>query len=411
MSHSFKSPSWHDQFLNNDFGGTALGDVSESIFEDEGLLQKAQYDTGDAGAVNAVFGATVFAQYNMENNFLAAIPQVTRDGFEGLEEGDTIPKAYRARYNPVSLQTHPEGGAIPVGQKANHAEFSADVKRSETVFEASDIQQIRSLIDDSLSFEQYMDAAMNDLDLAIDRDALATGVQQGDGDYGSYNDITPLDRVIASSDELANGTDTAGNIFNGTELNYGSVDRGVDTWADSYVDFTTDGTNRQLTSTLMDDFVRNFNSQADVNVYSDVAFLTGHDTAGVLSDLMAGRTQARVDAGPANRSRTEVEDANTLPGLNASALNKTWDGIPIIPNQTAPSDGGLSRIYAVPTDTINGVPRLSIEQFSNYTEVAGKQAGNALLLGDWKDEGVQAYWHETICRDFSSCGKLRNLSA
>lgn len=410
MAHNLKSPSWHDQFLDQKFGGNALGDFSTDMFGDEGLLQRAQYDTSDAALVNTVFGATVFAQYNMENNFYAAVPQVTRDEFSGMQAGDTIPKAYRARYNPVSLQTHSEGGSIPAGQTADHAEFSADVKRSETVLEVSDVQQIRSLIDDSLSFEGFMEAQMDDLDLAIDRDALTEPVQQGDGDYSSYNDITPFDRVIASSDELSNAGDNNDNTFNGSELDYGTVDRSTDTWADAYVDFETPANgNRQLTSTLMTNFVNDFNSQADVNAYEDTIILTGHDTAGVLSDLMSDRTQPRVDAGIQNADRTEVEDASTLPGLEATALNKTWDGIPIVPNQNAPSDGDLSRIYIVPTDTVNGVPRFGIEQFSNYTEVAGKQAGNALLLGEWRDAAVQSLWHEVVCRDFSSTGKLRDL--
>lgn len=425
MSHSaYNKWNYRERFWDASYDsnlttpGQSLGTldaktIDEKVFED-GLVQRAQYDTSADAHTNAIYAATLFAQYNSENNFYQAIPQVDyMDMPSSLDNGNVAAKAFRAAHSPVPLQTHSEGGSVPSGETFSTEEVSFDVKRSETVIEVSDLMQIRSAIEDAVGFEEFLELQENQLDLAIDRDALATGVSSGDGGYSSYDDITPLDRAIASSDELANAGDGSDTAFNGTELNYGTIDRSTDTWADSYVDYADSGNgNRQLTADLMNDFVRSFNEFGDVNVYDNTFILTGHDTAGVLSDLMADRTQPRIDADASNASRTSVNDAATLPGLDGTALSKTWDGIPIVPNQNCPDDGGLSRIYMVPTDTIRGVPRVAIENYAEpYFEAAGRgQSQGYLATGNYREEGLFLLNHELVVRDFSSTAKLRDLS-
>ncbi|WP_233512135.1 hypothetical protein [Haloferax sp. Atlit-12N] len=385
-----------------------LGDVPMDW--DEGLLQRAQYDTSTQAHVNSIFNATLYAQYNDEHKWYNALTQVDR--FNASLEGPVTAKAFRAATTPVDLQSHSEGGSVPAGQTMGVEEVEFDPKRSETVIEVTDLQQIRASIEDAVGFEEFWELQEQQLDLAIDRDGIASPVFQGDPQYDSVDEITTLDRVIASSDEEANAVDPNGNAYNDGDLDYGSVDRSADSWADSYVDHNGASGTRQLTNDLFTSFLNSMNEFAGVDVYNDVAILTGHDTAGVLSDLAAERNNVRNVAAMADYTTESVGDAESIRGLSGTARYRDYDGIPIIGNQHAIKHGDISSIFIVPTDTIRGQPRLSIEQFTApYTETAGRgQSQGYLATGNYRDEALMLLNHEVINRDFASCGLIRDLA-
>ena len=381
---------------------------------DDGLLQRAQYDTTTEAHINSVFTATLYAQYNTEHEWYAALPQVDR--FNASLEGPVTAKAFRAAHDPVDLQTHPEGGEVPDGKKFAVEPVEFDPKRSETVIEVSDLQEIRAAIEDAVGFDEFWELQETQLDLAIDRDGIADPVFQGDDPYSNTDEITSLDRVIASSDEEDEATDPNADPYNDGDLDYGSIDRSEDDWADSYVDYGSDGEGgqelRQLNEDLMNGFLNGMNEFADVDVYSDTAILTGHDSARVLSDIAADRNNVRNQAAMAEYQRENVgDDAQTIRGLSGTARYRDYDGIPIVANQHAIKHGNLSSIFVIPTDTIRGQPRLCIEQFAEpYTEVAGRgQTQGYLATGRYREEALMKLDHEVVNRDFSSCGLLRDL--
>lgn len=376
---------------------------------DEGLLQRAQYDTTTEGHVNDIFTATLYAQYNGEHEWINALTQVDR--FNASLEGPVTAKAFRAATDPVDLQTHSEGGQVSDGTTFGVEPVSFDPKRSETVIEVSDLQEIRSMIEDAVGFEEFWQLQQEQLDLAIDRDGIATAVYQGDPHYDDEDQITTLDRVIASSDEEANAVDPDGNAYNAGDLDYGSITRAEDDWADSYVDFNATET-RQLTNDLMTSFLNSFNEYADVDVYNDTAILTGHDTAGVLSELAADRNNVRNQAAMSDYRTENVGDGSTIRGLSGTARYRDYDGIPIVGNQHAIKHGDLSSIFIVPTDTIRGQPRLAIEQFAEpYTETAGRgQTQGYLATGNYREEALMLQHHEVVNRDFASGGLLRDIA-
>jgi hypothetical protein len=376
---------------------------------DDGLLQRAQYDTSVEGHINAIFTATLYAQYNQEHEWYNALTQIDR--FNASLEGPVTAKAFRAATDPVDLQTHSEGGPVSDGQTFGVEPVEFDPKRSETVIEVSDLQEIRAAIEDAVGFEEFWALQQEQLDLAIDRDGLASAVFQGDTQYDDTDQVTSLDRVIAASDEEANATDPNGNAYNDGDLDYGNIDRSADTWADSYVDFNAAST-RQLTNDLMSSFLNAFNEFADVDVYNDTAILTGHDTAGVLSELAAERNNVRNQAAMSDYRSESVGDGSTIRGLSGTARHRTYDGIPIVGNQNAIKHGDISSIFLVPTDTIRGQPRLAIEQFAEpYVETAGRgQSQGYLATGNYRDEALMLMHHEAVNRDFASGGLLRDLA-
>ncbi|WP_231554291.1 hypothetical protein [Halobellus rufus] len=376
---------------------------------DDGLLQRAQYDTTTEAHINAIYTATLYAQYNSQHEWYNALTQVDR--FNASLEGPVTAKAYRAATDPVDLQSHSEGGDVPAGQTMGVEEVEFDPKRSDNVIEVSDLQEIRSAIEDAVGFEEFWQLQQEQLDLAIDRDGLAYGVMQGDTQYAATDEITTLDRVIASSDEEANAVDPNGNAYDDGDLDYGTVDRTNDDWADSFIDFDATGP-RQLTNDLFTSFLNSFNEFADVDVYNNTAILTGHDTAGVLSELAAERNNVRNQAAMADFRSEDVGDGSTIKGLSGTARYRDYDGIPIVGNQHAIKHGDISSIFLVPTDTIRGQPRLAIEQFAEpYVETAGRgQSQGYLATGRFREEALMVLNHEVVNRDFSSCGLLRDLS-
>jgi len=379
----------------------------------DGLLQRAQYDTSDPGLVNEVYGPELYAQYNSEANFRAVLPVVDRsDDIAGRNPfGESVvAKAFRARHSPVSLQTHSEGGAVPAGTKGETEEVSYEVKRSVNTLEGSDLLEIESRLEDAVSTGDIEPLMETELNLGIDRDALTEVPSSGNAGYSARDEITELFRAISSSDEEANGVDETGTAYTNGDLDYGSIDRSTDTWADSFVDHNS-GIVRQLNRTLMDSFLEGLGGFGSGDPYKNGVILTGRDSARVLSDLMADRggtvqTIQDVDVGT-----DTINDAETIRGIAATTRFRHYDGIPIVANQNAPSTGSLSDIFVLNTGTIRGEPRIAVEEYMDmYTERAGRgQAQGFLSTGEFKEEVLMKLDHEVVVKEFGSHGKITVL--
>lgn len=403
MIEALHSNSWQNYLNYDSIDSKALPDVDSKSF-----------DTQTDGLTEELFGAVLFQQENTENKFLGALPKVDRSADTPVQFNvgtDISPLSMRVAHNPFPLQSHPEGGDISAPQEFDVDQFSLEIKNSEVRLEQSDIFALHEALQDATNMGELMDVAEEYLDLAIDRDGLATAVSSGDGGYSSYDGITSLDRAIASSGEYANAGDDTDTAFSGEELNYGTGDRTSQSVFDSYVDYapSADG-NRQLTSDLMDKWLTEADKFGGSNPWEDWVLFTGKDTWRVLSELQKGRVE--VVANMEDVATDTVNDAETISGLTRTTRFRSYDGIPIIANQNAPDDGDLQRIYGVPMDTINGVPKVSIDQYADpYTETAGRnQAQGYISRGKTTEERYMLQYHELSVRDFSSCGKLRDLA-
>ena len=120
------------------------------------------------------------------------------------------------------------------------------------------------------------------------------------------------------------------------------------------------------------------------------------------------------DTPPPTDEYTEPEyldDAETLVGLAGTTRFRHYDGIPIIPNQNGPTDS-IGRIFVLPMSTINGEPRVAIENYAEpYVERAGRgQTQGYIAQGSYTEKALFLLNHELVIRDAASCGKLRDLS-
>lgn len=380
----------------------------------DAIQQEASYTTSDGSIVNDIFGAALYVQSNLEAKFFGALPKVDRTG-ETIRTEQPLPLTFRAAHSPPSLQTHSEGGSVPDGRTYSTEEVSADVKRSVAVVEQSDLQQIKAEIQDGVPFDELTRVDQLFQDLAIDRDAIAAGVTANNTNYSSRDKVTELDRVIASSDEESNADGVNGTSLTDGDLDVYNIDRSADTWADAFVDHNS-GTLRQLTEDLMDSFLSglfDFGSASRENGF----LLTGRDTADVLSDLQQDSTDgvAVVNFDGDDGGRDQIGDVESTHGIPGTTRFRHYKGIPIVDNQTAPSDS-LSRIYFIPTDEMSlpgggTVPRIGIEEVKPpYFETAGRGEEQGFLsIGNFENRALFKLDHELVCRDFSSTGKLRDI--
>lgn len=407
-------PALQQHNYNQYFQGTSFADVAIDSWDAvqsaaEGIGTKASYSTSDGGTVNDIFTAVLYAQYNRENNFLAVAPQVDRSQNANLDSGTANAKAFRAAHSPVPLQTHPEGGQIPDAEKFEVEEVVYDIKRSETVISTNDIQQIESMISDSVGFDEFWELQEEQLDLAVDQDALAAPALESDSAYDAVTTPTPYDRVISSSEEEANSTDTDGVAFTDGALDVGTVDRSTDTWADSYVDYGSGGgTLRQLNTDVMDSFIDGLVNHGSAKE-ENLVLVTGRDSGRVLSEIQKG-SSTEIIYDSTDGGREMVNDAETVPGLGGTRRLRSYDDIPIVTNQTAPSDS-LSRIFAFDMSTIRGEPKFAIEQYAEpYFEQAGRnQQQGYISQGEYTEKALFLLNHETVVRDFGAHGKLTHL--
>lgn len=409
----------------NSVAASLLGDVPNDLSYIDDVDQMASYDTSVDGHVNNIYQSVLYAQFNRQTNFLGVLPQ--RDRFEhGGVDGDVTAKAFRGANNPVPLQSADEGGSVPAGETFDVFEVAYDPKRSMTVLEVTDIQQIRAAIEDAVGFDEFWEEHQSQLELAIDRDALAATVNQGDDQYDAVNTPTPLDRVIASQDEEADATDPTGTEYDDGDLDYGTLDRSATTDGDCFVDYVdnTGGGNstQQLTESLMNDFLNSYNAQTDPNPWMDCVILTGNNSAKILSDLSADRSNLRNEVFTSEIEQADVNDAQTIAGIETSSRPRTYDGIPIIANQTAPTHSSnadaTESIFLIPVDTMSPsgadveVPRICIENLAPpFQDRAGRNEPVSYLgLDTMQEKAMIRFDHSVVVRDFTSLGKLRDLS-
>jgi len=401
-----------------------LVSMAENAGVFDALSKEATFGTDTIDIANRIAGLALYNQVNMKTPIIGALPEIDRTQEESIDIRSDSPAAtFRAVFNPPAVSGVAGGGSLPTAVTWDTRSPEARPKILSMAIEDDFILSIESRLGhDTVDFETLMNLGRDFMTRSIERDAIARPVQQGGDDYDVDDLTVMLDRVIASEDEETNGVDDTGTSFDGGELDVYDIDRsatGADAsnesnWADATVDHN-DGTLRQLTGSLMDDFLDSIVDGSSAE-YENLVIITGRQTARVLSDLR--ESQFRADA-LQGAGTEEVNDAETRLGHNFNARISHWDGVPLVVAPSVPTDsGGLERIYALdPTpgqvtdEDDNPLPKIAIE---NYRVPDAWRAGpdqpvNPLATGEIKSEAAFAVYHEIVCRDFGAQGKLRDI--
>ena len=294
------STNGYAHLSNRLYGGNKWGDQIESFYGDA-IEGKASFDSQTAGINNDVYGAALWNIVNMQTNLYGALPKIDATSANTSIDSPR-PRTFRVAHNPPAVSDVGEGGTVPDAQTYDIEEVAATPKRDPIVFEATVLQEILSQISDGVAFDDLTALGEDFLQRSIERDALAAPVASGGTDYASENNITSIDRVVASGDEEANAQDSSDVAFTGGELDVYDIDRSSDTWGDAYVDHNGSSGDRQLTASLIDDFISNLCQNGSAR-RENLAIFTGYDTASVMNDLVEDRGRYMMTDSP---SRVKV---------------------------------------------------------------------------------------------------------
>jgi len=399
-----------------------LYSMGEDIFAS--LSQEQAFSTDTTGIANRIAGLVMYHQVNMNTPIIGSLPEIDRTTDETISVDSDSPAAtFRSVFAPPAVSGVAGGGAIPAASDWETRITEARPKILSMAVESDFIHDIEARLGhDTVDFDTLVAIGESFMDRSIERDSVAREAPAGGDQYGADDLTVMLDRVVASADEEANATDSTATAYDDGDLDVYDIDRSATgaggdneaNWADATVDHGG-GSVRQLTSDLMNDFLDSV-VQDSTAEYNDLFIVTGRDTARVLSDLR--ESQFRADA-LSGASTEQVNEAESRFGHNFNARISHWDGVPLVVAPTVPTDN-LERVYALdPTpgkvtdEQGNPLPKIGIENYrAPDTWRAGPdQTVNPLATGEIKAEAAFAVYHEIVCRDFSSQGKLRDLEA
>lgn len=399
--------------------------VIQQMASDAGIfdtLEQQAFSNTDAGLANRIAGLAIYNNVNLATPIRGAMPSIDRSGDENINVDSDSPAAtFRAAFNPPSVSGVAGGGSVPAAVDWDFRTVEARIKIVSMAIEGDFIHDIENALGhDTVGWSDLMELGQQYVDRSLERDTVARGVVSGGDDYATDNLTVQLDRVISSEDEESNATDVNGDAYAAGDMDVYDIDR-TDTgaggdneanWADATVN-NGGGTLRQLTADLVNDHI-DTQVQDSTAEYENLIMITGRDTARVLSDLK--ESQFRYD-GNAAPTRDGVNDAETRFGIDVSSRISHWDGIPIVVAPTVPGQD-LSRIFTLdptPGQTPGGteaLPKIGLETYRapDVWEAGPDKAVNPLATGNIAQEAAWGIYEEIVCRDFSSQGKISEIS-
>ena len=337
------------------------------------------------GYFNAIYGAQVWVQLNLEANAFGMLPKVTwpRSGWR-------VQTAFAT--GSASEIGIGETGLIPTPVYPTVVALKALPKVQALSFEVSDVLEAlaRAGADDIFGTADQIRANMGAEFMKRINQQLLTNV-----DTSAGNMLESIDRIVSGYPE-------ASKVTPATDVNiYGIERHTAPSWADAYVNLNTGTGNRDLT----DELIRTTLMNVRANGGNPTVILTGYDTYAKLQGLYMNfirylpMSETQVTFGLNGIQTAQGSDV----GLRVAALY----GIPLISAVDCPKDG-ISRIYVLDTSDPEGfgLPRFAI---SVLRPVEYFEARDFVLLNKFVIKGVYRFVGETICRFFKAQGKIRDL--
>jgi len=356
----------------------SMSELDEEI--DNFLIQKedAPIITSTTGIRNILFGATLNSQVVLESNAFSLLPKRAwaKSGYRALTA------AGQTTGGDVT-----ETGAIPDTKKPTFAEVTVS---PHTVARSTNMSEIERLLegkDDTAKWVDIINFTAAEFKNTLNRNILA----DADGAATDGTIITPLDRIIASKDEL-DGTELTTN-----EADVYGIDRDAGaTWTDAQVSHGGSSgteTDRTLTLSMIDDVIAACEPYWDSS--KNKVILTGYDTAARINKLERPKEVYTPDA--------YVEfnvNGIKVRGKEAGIPVATFNGIPIIRSNNVVKDT-ISRIYILDLD------HLSLENLKPITYI---ETSDPFIQNKFGTEGVFSWIGEIWCDRFAAQGKIRGLA-
>lgn len=359
------------------------------------MSRKTDISTTLGGFWNAIFGAMVWSQLNMEANAFGVIPKKpwTRSGWR-----------VKTQYDLGTTLTGgtAEGGTLPTPVAQARTTLSTKPKSVVHTFAVTQIQQLLSVfsaddvIPDTIEYARR-DFAEEHIKM-INRMLLA---EVTDSYNSSGDNLETIDRIVASNSEKVNCGFTANNGSH--DLYGGSVVRettGYTAWADSVV-IHNNGTNQTFTIQMLDSLIE---QTRPYRSGGQRILLTGHDTfEDIQQELQVQQRFTNVEKIRVQPSVNGVQAVE--PGIPAGFVVTSYRDIPIIVSDDVPKDGS-SRIYLLDL----GYLFFKTLSPTRYYESGITTKGDPFPINQLADKGAFVTIGEVICTNFKAQGKIRDLA-
>jgi len=348
--------------------------------------------TTTTGIYQAIYGAKVWSQLNLEANFFALLPKQvwTHSGWRVLTA--------RAAASGGGVA---ENATLPETIQPSWQQVSTKPKVIAHTFNVSEMIQFLGTVDDSLGdvmrqMREYMGlhhAEMSNVMLNTDANTLAG------------NNFESLDRVTGSYTEVHNLRDSGGtNTYDANDEDMYGIDRdAAASFADAQLSYhATAGSLRSFTLDIQDEIFRLIWKAGG----APKVIATGYDTVKALQRLLQAQ-QRFVEY------RTVIPTYNGVrgvEGMQAGFVVATYNNVPLIPSkdclqdQATASPPGLSREFLLDTDYL----WMRVAKPTQYFE-AGISTGNPFAINFIGDKGLYRTMAELICSRFNVQGKVRDL--
>jgi len=386
------------------------------------------YNTGTSGVYNPLYGAAVWANFNLEANLFSALPKYVWD-FSGWRIfTDKAPVlADAGTDNNNSLGGTDEGGLIATSIFPPVLEVNVKPKTLQYPFEASEV--LEQLVDNSRD-DNYGSLAQQrvyaadqfkervNLQLAyrpIDNDSTAEENTTGfniESLVRIVSDRAETDFVDTATSTLANGAMNVWNYTGGTVIDR-TTGTGVNTLnANVRSASGVLGTPDVLTDSL----IRKQLSDVRIAAGKEPTFMIGgQDTYSEVQSIYMAAYRIQNTADLRTEMSVGVNGVKTFTGTGAGLHISSVYGLPYIPTKDAPGDSGdvgdLLILNTSSDKAAPGKPLLGIQVLKPtvYYEASKRQQGWPFINGSFNDKALYEMLAETTCRNFKAQGKIRDI--
>lgn len=397
-------------------------------------IVKAGYTTASQGIYNPLFGAAVWANFNLEANIFAALPKYVWDFsgwriFESKSSTLSTTGIGGATNNNNPLGGTNEGGEIAVSTVPTVKEINVKPKTLQYPFEATEV--VEQLVDNSRD-DNYGSLAQQRVyasDQFKERINLMLAYEPIDNDTAAEENTTnfnleSLVRIISSRAEtdyvdtqtstIANGAMNVWNYTGATE-----IDRTTGTGS-ALFDATVKSASGTLgtADVLTDSLIRK--TQSDIRIAGGkegTVMLGGQDTYSEIQSIYMAAYRIQNTADLRSEFSSTVNGVETFTGTGAGLHISSVYGLPLIPSKDSPDGAGTGNagdllILNTSADkTSPNKPLLGIQVIKPtvYYEAGKRTLGYPYVNGSFNDRALYEMMAETTCRNFKAQAKIVDI--
>lgn len=399
-------------------------------------IMKASFSTASAGVYNPLFGAAVWANFNLEANIFAALPKYVWDFsgwriYEAKSPTLSTTGIGGATNNNNPLGGTNEGGEIAVAIVPTVKEINVKPKTEQYPFEATEV--LEQLVDHSRddNFGSLAQQRVYSSDQFKERVNLQLAYEPIDNDSTAEENTTQFNteslvRIISSLAEtdfvdtqttvLADGAMNVWNYTGATE-----IDRTTATGS-AVFDATVKSASGTLgtADVLTDSLIRTTLQQVRVAGGKEpTVLLGGQDTYSEIQSIYMAAYRIQNTADLRTEFSTTVNGVETFTGTGAGLHIASVYGLPLIPSKDVPAGldadtnaGDLLILNTSSDKTAPGKPLLGIQVIKPtvYYEAGKRTLGYPYINGSFNDRALYEAMFETTCRNFKAQAKIRDIA-